>query len=212
MTINESDQDKKRLIENIRAEAEAEAEKIRVDTERAIAALVQSHSAQIERIEAEEVRRAEEQIAQLEKRAHVAESVAHRRRDLAVKSTVINEITRRVEERFRELRGSDAYREALTDWIVEGVVGLGADNVTVAAAPEEGELARAVFAEAARRAKEITGRSVSLSLAERPHGGSGGVLINDKDASRAFDNRVGTRLMRYRNQIQRMIHQRLFAS
>jgi vacuolar-type H+-ATPase subunit E/Vma4 len=210
--MEENEQDKQRLIEQIQSEAKAEAERIRKEGTDAIASLKQSHADQVERITKEEARRADEQIAGLEKRAKVAEAVAERRRDLAVRTQIIKEVNRRVVERFDEVRKTEAYRDSLADWIVEGMLGLESDELVVEYAHSEVDLVRSLVPVAVERAAELSGRTIKLTLADGPHRGSGGVIIRDQDGSRVYDNRIETRIVRYRNEIQRMIHERLFTT
>ena len=103
------------------------------------------------------------------------------------------------------------YRSILIDWLTEAAIGLDAESVIVNAT--EGEMRMiddGVLSEVAGRYHDQTGKNVTLKMSDDPPLKSQGIVLTAADGRTAFNNQVKTRMLRYKRQIQTLIHNTLF--
>ena len=206
----ENADDKEALIKSLRDQSANEIEHIRQQTGKEIEARTLSVESQVRRIHDEESKRADSQIEAMERRAKTNATIEERRQTLALQKELIDVVLDLSETRTRQLIDTDGYRNALINWIVEGIVGLEATSVTVETTAGEDRIVNSLLPEAAERAMAVTGNQISIQKGENHRVGSPGVVIRDDGSARAFDNTIATRLRRYRSDIQRLIADRLY--
>lgn len=206
----ENDVERARLIESINAEGIAEAERVRALTAQAIDGLERDHAARLTTIANSEEARAREQIALISKRSSVAKSVAERRSRLAVTKRAVEAIIEQATEKLIGMRGTSAYWDALVAWTVEAIAGLGASDVAIETSPEDREAAESRIAIIKAEVLRVTGRHVSVVSVEGTIIGGPGVIVREGNNNRVYDNRIATRMARYRSGILKIVQSEMY--
>jgi len=199
------------LIEGIAQDAEAEGRRLVQEAEKAGAERREATGHQAEGILEEARRKAAEQAESLRRQAASTAKMQAKRIGLRVREQAAQQVLERARARLEELAGTPEYRETLLGWIVEAAVGLGLPEATVnASARELPLLDERLLAEAQRRVRELTGRTVSLTKAEgEPLAGQGVVLVG-RGGRLAYNNQVSTRLLRRQTEVRKMIYDGLW--
>jgi vacuolar-type H+-ATPase subunit E/Vma4 len=199
------------LIEGIAQDAEAEGRRLVEEAEKAGAERREATGRQAEGILEEARRKAAEQAESLRRQAASTAKMQAKRIGLRVREQAARQVLERARARLEELAGTPEYRETLLGWIVEAAVGLGLPEATVnASARELPLLDERLLAEAQRRVRELTGRTVSLTKAEgEPLAGQGVVLVG-RGGRLAYNNQVSTRLLRRQTEVRKMIYDGLW--
>ena len=199
------------LIEGIAQDAEAEGRRLVQEAEKAGAERREATGRQAEGILEEARRKAVEQAESLRRQAASTAKMQAKRIGLRVREQAARQVLERARARLEELAGAPEYREILLGWIVEAAVGLGLPEATVnASARELPLLDERLLAEAQRRVRELTGRTVSLTKAEgEPLAGQGVVLVG-RGGRLAYNNQVSTRLLRRQTEVRKMIYDGLW--
>jgi len=199
------------LIEGIAQDAEAEGRRLVEEAEKAGAERREATGRQAEGILEEARRKAAEQAESLRRQAASTAKMQAKRIGLRVREQAAQQVLERARARLEELAGTPEYRETLLGWIVEAAVGLGLPEATVnASARELPLLDERLLAEAQRRVRELTGRTVSLTKAEgEPLAGQGVVLVG-RGGRLAYNNQVSTRLLRRQTEVRKMIYDGLW--
>ena len=199
------------LIEGIAQDAEAEGRRLVQEAEKAGAERREATGRQAEGILEEARRKAAEQAESLRRQAASTAKMQAKRIGLRVREQAAQQVLERARARLEELAGTPEYRETLLGWIVEAAVGLGLPEATVnASARELPLLDERLLAEAQRRVRELTGRTVSLTKAEgEPLAGQGVVLVG-RGGRLAYNNQVSTRLLRRQTEVRKMIYDGLW--
>lgn len=199
------------LIEGIAQDAEAEGRRLVQEAEKAGAERREATGRQAEGILEEARRKAAEQAESLRRQAASTAKMQAKRIGLRVREQAARQVLERARARLEELAGTPEYRETLLGWIVEAAVGLGLPEATVnASARELPLLDERLLAEAQRRVRELTGRTVSLTKAEgEPLAGQGVVLVG-RGGRLAYNNQVSTRLLRRQTEVRKMIYDGLW--
>ncbi len=206
----EEQKDKKRLIEGILDDARKEAGKIRKEADRSIEDRKKSVDVSIKRACQDAEERAKNQIAEIERQTEVAVSSAERRQELRLQKEVSAHVENEVKKRLADLVDTPRYEQIVTGWIVEAAIGLNVPEAIVHASKRELPIVEKVLPEAEKTVGRLTGRSITLRLETENPETAQGILLADVDGKTAFNNQVSTRLLRYRNRIRTMIHNRLF--
>ena len=208
-----TEQDKKNLIETIRSDAEAEAARIVKQAGAEITEREKSVGIQIQHAKEEEGRRADEQIAAIEKRVAITESVNKRRADLMLRKQILERVVAQAKEAILGMKSSPRYSKALLAWMVEGIVGLETTRVSIEAPDSEIDLVKSLVPEAEEGVRAVTGTTIAVEgVVKRTDSETAGIVIRDLTGAQAFDNRLSARIQRYHNRIYRLISRRLFSS
>jgi vacuolar-type H+-ATPase subunit E/Vma4 len=205
-------QDAKQIIDGILADAREEAEKVRSEAKSRVEDRRMLLSGRVQRVKDDASSEAKKRIEEINRRTDAEISRAQRRGELARRRDVLAAVQRRARERIFEMgrEGSDAYRQAMIGWIVEGALGLEGTELTVSVAAGETGLLDELLEEAQRTAREVGGRDVILTAAGEPHGGSPGVVVSSPDGRTLYDNRVDSRIRRHETEIRRLVYEILF--
>jgi len=135
-----------------------------------------------------------------------------KRRRLHARNEIIRQIIIKVEQKLGAMIHSPAYREAMVRWIVEAALGLNADTVRLnASAEERGLIDQALINTVQAKVQQSRMRPISIHIADEPALASQGILLTTEDGRMAYNNQVKTRLLRRQRDIQRLIHDTLFA-
>lgn len=208
--MEQSNDDKGKLIRGITEDAEEQAEKIEADARKAVEDRRKSVETQIRSVEEDYQEQAREQVRLIDQRADTAVSTAKRRASLKMRDVVMRTIISQVEERLEAMIGTPEYDQILLDWMTEGVLGLESSEVTVNASAREIERVGALVGEVQRSVKELTGRTVSVTPSTDDPLPAQGVVLTSVGRNTRFSNQVPTRLIRYQSEIQKSIYDIVF--
>ncbi len=199
------------LIEGIAQDAQAEAQRLVEEAEKAAAERSQAAAQQTAEILGEARRKSEEQAAGVKRQAASAAKMQTKRIALRVREQAARQVLEQARLRLAQMIGTPEYRQVLLGWIVEAAIGLGLPEATVnASAPELPLLEEGLLEEAGRRVRELTGRELRLIRAQGdPLPGQGVVLVG-RGGRLAYNNQVSTRLLRRQTEIRKMIYDGLW--
>jgi vacuolar-type H+-ATPase subunit E/Vma4 len=201
----------KALISGIEKDAEQDARKIVEEARKKAKELERYTGKQVESIAAEGEKKARAQSEEIRRRVLSGVDAELRRKDLRLRERIFGDVMNRVKEGLKNMIRKDAYRTVLLDWIVEAAVGLGAAEAAVSASRNERALIDGKLLERAEnRVKELAGMTVRLHPAEDDLGDRQGVILTSSDGRTAFNNLVGTRLLRKQREVREMIYRELF--
>ncbi|MBN2551986.1 MAG: hypothetical protein JXB06_04425 [Spirochaetales bacterium] len=194
------------LIDGIAQDAGAEAEKIISEAEKAAEERIRAAEEQARAVVQQAESRAEEQAERIRTQSASSLLMEHRRTHLKLQEQVVQEVLSRVRQQLAGMIGKPAYREVLLAWIVEGAIGLDVEQATVnASAAERKQIDKRLLQDAQGKVAELTGRKVSLTLAEDGPLIPQGVVLKAADGRVEFNNQVATRLLRRQSEIRKMI-------
>jgi vacuolar-type H+-ATPase subunit E/Vma4 len=206
------EKEKAALISGIEADARAEEEKIIKEAQTQAAEKKKYAEKKIEFMLDEARARAKEQAEAAKKQIISLADREVKRRSMHIQDTVMQDIMDRVEKRLASMIGDENYRSVLIDWLAEAAVGLGAESAVVNASEQERALIDdRLLSEVKVLVRRRAGREVQLTLSDAEPLKSQGVVLTAADGRTAFNNQVKTRMLRYKRQIQMMIHDTLFA-
>lgn len=199
------------LIEGIAQDAEAEGRRLTEEAEKVAAERRESSRRQAEGILEEARRKAAAQAESLRRQAASSAKMVVKRIGLRVREQAAREVLEKARARLGELCGSPEYRDILLGWIVEAAIGLGLPEAAVNASARELPLLDAgLLAEAERRVRELSGRTVRLTKAEGEPLAAQGVVLVGRGGRLAYNNQVSTRLLRRQTEIRKMIYDGLW--
>jgi len=206
------EKEKAALISGIEADAQAEKDKIISEAEVQAAEKRKYSEKKIESLLDEARASAQEQAKAASKKIISKTEREVKRRSMRVRDEVMQDVMARAEEKLWSMIGSDEYRSALMGWLVEAAIGLDAEAATVNASEEELKLIdQKMLSEVVERFRSQTGKQVTLTLSDAPPLKSQGVVLTAVNGRTAFSNQVRTRMLRYKREIQMLIHSTLFA-
>lgn len=193
------------LLDGIVAESQGKADAILKDAQ-----------AQVERIEADAKKRAEEQVEvserdhqsrmrQVQFRLDAALASAKRKAQLKRIDESYQMVMDRVVSRFRTFAQSKAFRPYLAQWIAEAAIGLDLKEAKVAFCPLA-PVDEAMLKDAEALVKQVTGSTVHLVLDSRSVREIG-VVLSSMDDKVSFNNQVDVRLRRYDRDIRTMVQE-----
>jgi vacuolar-type H+-ATPase subunit E/Vma4 len=198
------------LIEGIHAEAEEEAEKIRKEAERQAEEIVRGAEQKAEDIRRQAEERAEEQAESIRSAKRQEVEAETRKALLHAKEELFREAMKRLKKRVQELTGDPSYRDVMMGWVVEGALGLEAEELVLNGGARERELADEQFLrDAEEQIEQAGGGRVSLRLSEAEPLGEPGVHIASGNGRTVFNNRLSARLERYGSTLRRMIYRHI---
>ena len=206
------EREKAALISGIETDARAEEEKIMREAETQAAEKRKYSEKKIESLLDEARTKAQEQAEAARKKIISTAEREVKRRSMRVRDEVMQDVMERVEDKLGSMIGGDNYRSALAGWLTEAAIGLDAEAATVGASTEELPLIDDnMLSEVKERFHSQTGKHVALTLSNAQPLQSQGVVLTAADGRTAFSNQVKTRMLRYKREIQTLIHSTLFA-
>ncbi len=208
--MEETVDNKLRLVEDIKRDAETEAARIREETGTQAKEREAQVERQIEAIRAEADAAAKVQTDALRKGLKAAFAVELKRITLRSRDQVFKRILDRVEEKLAEHIGGSGYRRVLLGLIVEAVVGLGAERAEVNASPRELALIdEKLLREAEAKVKELILRTVKIEKSQAAPLLLQGIVMSAEDGKTAYNNQIRTRLLRNQSGIRKLMYERL---
>lgn len=206
------EKEKAALISGIEADARTEEEKIIEEAQAQAAEKRKFADKKIDAMLDEARAKAKEQAEAAKKQIISLADREVKRRSMQIQNIVMKDIMDRVEKRFSSMIGDENYRSILINWLTEAAIGLGAESAMVNASQEELKLIdNGMLSEVAERYQSQTNKNVTLALSEAQPLKLQGVVLTAADGRTAFNNQVKTRMLRYKRQIQTLIHDKLFA-
>jgi V/A-type H+/Na+-transporting ATPase subunit E len=194
------------LLEGILSEARDEAQKL-IDEATAQAKKKKAAAESQSRSILEDAqRRAGEQRAAIMKSAESSTAAEVRRITLRGREALFDKVITRLKEEIAALSRGEEYASILKGWIIEAVLGLGtADGLIEAPERERSIITPAFLKDAAGEIQKLSGREVTLSLAETKAVGGPGIIVYNKERTLAFDNRLEARISRCRRDLIRIV-------
>lgn len=199
------------LISGIEDDARREAEQIILDAKKQAEERKKYLEKQVKSIllEAEEKARVQSEV--VSKRILSGLDIEVKRKFMHLKDNILGEILGRVKEEFKTLIKKPEYRTVLQNWIIEAMIGLGAEKAEVIASKSEQRLIdKELLDSAEKRVKELTGHRVKLRVLQNQAHGPQGVVLTAEDGRTAFNNQVTTRLLRKQRIIRNLIYEKIF--
>lgn len=210
--MDPSPQGKALLIATITLDAEAEEAKILQEAAERASQREQYTDKKIELMLAEARQKAAQQGDALRSKAVSQAELEIRHRQLQARNEVIRQIMSKVEQKLKSMIGTDSYREILARWIEEAAKGLDVDAAMLNASAEERSLIdESLIHEVQARVERSRGKPVTIRVDEGQALLSPGIVLTANNGRMAYNNQVKTRLLRRQQDIQRLIHDRLFA-
>jgi vacuolar-type H+-ATPase subunit E/Vma4 len=206
----ENQEAREHIIDGIVAEAERQAEDMLREAESAAADRMDSARARADRVTLEEEKKNSEHIARIGKEAAIRLSAAKRRLGLEMKESVYREIIDRCLLAFASLVDDERYEGVVREWVVEAAAGLQAEAAQVSTSEMERDIVRSILRKAEEDAKTAGEHQTHLTLSDGPPLTKQGIVLTAQDGKTAYNNQVHSRLERYKADIRRLVHQRLF--
>lgn len=201
---------KNALIKGIEKDAKSEADKVIKEAEKQAEERKRYLKKQVDSILKEAREKARVQSDAIKKNVLSGLEIEVKRKAMRVQDKIFSEIMGRVKEKFEALAGKSGYRATLVNWIVEAMIGLGADMADVNVSKIEKHLINEkLLAGAEKIVKELTGRTVKLGISGDPVLSSQGVVLTAGDEKTAFNNQVATRLLRKQQSVRKLVYERL---
>ena len=205
--MEDANQGRDELIQAIEEEARREADRIVQEAQKAVEQRRGTGEERAESVLREAERKAQEQAETIKKRTDSRISAELRRLSLQKQEEFFRETLKEVSRKLEEMIEKPGYSDVLRGWIVEAVIGLNVKEATVIASKKEMPLLDSELLEQARGELEaLTGRKIDLRVADSEPLLSQGVMAYAREGKLVFDNRVDTRLLRYRSEIRRVIY------
>ena len=199
------------LLEGIALDAKKQAEEILAQARQNREAHEKAWEAQkgqlLEAAKVEAERKKQEILHLGETRLHMEE----KRRALQLRDMLVDRVLQEALKRIEAMIPQSSYPDLLEALILEAALGIHREEVVVAAsAPERPLITEELLDRVAARVTEISGRTISLTLAEGQPLPAQGVVLTSDDGAVAFSNQIPVRLLRYQSEIRHLMYQRLF--
>lgn len=196
------------IIADIRREAEQEAETIRARHRESLARRTETLTTREKQIADDANARAEEQEREIATRASREADREERRIARVLEERAVQSVLSNVRTRLEDRRNTGDYREILTAWAIEAIIGLGEPSgvkVILRCAPVDRELLDSAVSWMERRC----GVTIRIEPSEDLSGTIGVVALDDS-GRRAYSNTAEDRLRRSEQDIHRLVMSRLF--
>lgn len=202
----EQQPDDHELIDGITEDVAREVERVLGEAEKSAADRRASAEDQARAVIQQAESRAEEQAERIRNQSSSSLRMERRRKQLRLREQAVQEVLKRVRRRLAEMVGTREYREVLLNWIVEAAIGLGVSQAAVnASTPERKQIDKKLLQDAESKVKELTGRKVSLTLADGDPLIPQGVVLKAADGRVEFNNQLATRVLRRQSEIRKAI-------
>jgi len=198
------------LIAGIAQDAAMEVERILGEAEKAVQDRIKAAQNQARAVIQQAESKAEEQVERILAQSGSSLRMERRRISLKLREQAVQEVLKRLRQQLAEMVGSPKYREVLLAWIVEGAIGLGVEKATVnASAAERKQIDKKLLQAGEAKVKKLTGKKVSLCLADEDPLIPQGVVLKAAGGRVEFNNQVATRLLRSQSEIRKVIQEEL---
>lgn len=199
------------IIQGIESDAEEEAKTIEREAEEYAEQRIASAKAQGDGILKDAEEKAENQSTLIRKNGESKVTMEKRKSALKLRDRVLQETLDLARKKIREMIGAPEYSALLLDWIVEGAIGLYAEEAEVNTSLQEQPL---ITEELLKKAEEevfrITGKKTRLTKKEGDPLPGQGVVLTASSGKIAYNNQVSTRFLRHQTEIRKLVYQSLF--
>lgn len=207
-----SSDDRVELISGIENDAKQEAARIIEDAKKTASDKQMSKEMQITAIKRDADKKIEQQVSIIEKNNLSAISVECKRIVLKIREKIINNVTDKVKEKIGKKAQDSSYPEIVKGWILEAAIGLGEEEAVINGSPKELEIMTDSFLkETEKKYNALTSGNIRLKKSDKNPLFAQGIVLSSKNNRTAFNNQVPTRLMRYQNEIRKIIYKEYFA-
>jgi vacuolar-type H+-ATPase subunit E/Vma4 len=205
----ETQKDKRLLLEEIRKKSEAEAREIVEEARKTAEQKQAAAEAQDERIRKEARKRAEARADSIRETKLANLAMQKRRVHLHQNEEIMQLVIGRTAETIETMVDTPEYVRALEEWTVEACLGLGTEAAVLETSGAERKYFDPPAIERIRKTvQERGGPRMELSLSENT-ADDVGIVARSPDGRLVYDNLVGTRLRRNKNRLRKLIHQEL---
>ncbi|MDD2232277.1 MAG: V-type ATP synthase subunit E family protein [Sphaerochaetaceae bacterium] len=187
------------ILDAARKEAASNLEKARSQAQ----AIETENLAKIDAALSDEKSKHDSQLRVIQGKYDSAVKAYQRRLSLRQHSALFDEVMDRLGSDIQQIPERADYPELLQKWIIEGILGLGLDEVTVSCG-EGDPVDPAMLALCTEQALKRTGRTFKVNLGYTKlleHG----VIISSPDQRVSFNNLISSRLRRYKSEINDIV-------
>lgn len=189
-----------RKVSEIIAEARAEAERIIAEAERKAGGIKSARESEVRR-RMEEKLRSELSLARIEGKKLLVNT----------RWELVDEVFKKAWDRLLEFRKSDRYfDEFLPRMIVYGASSMGVEEVKLHLNREDTKRVKGIIGRLARNVARHSGKSIKLSISDKPINIRGGVLISDLDERVYFNASFDALFNRAREELAPAVFEVLF--
>jgi vacuolar-type H+-ATPase subunit E/Vma4 len=201
---------KQNLLQEIKKQAEEEAEQKIADAEKTAQQKLESTKGRIERIKRDAEERAQKRIKQIEDNNESAIKILKKRLQLRRQEEIVRMVLNKVRERCKALIDTPEYSRYVKQWIAEAAIGLDQDEAVVFVSDAEKDLLTDdLIAEAERMVEDTVGKGISLQTSSNTLSRQG-VVVRSKDGRLEYNNQIETKLYRNQAEIRRKIYRTLY--
>lgn len=199
------------IISGIEADGRAEEQQIIREAENQAAEKRTYTEKKIESVLDDARKEAQKQAEAVKKKMTSGLRLELRRRSMSIRGAVMRQVLDEVEKKLGSMTANAGYRSILIDWITEAAIGLDAESARINASQKElAFIDEKMICEVAAKIRTKTGRQITLQLSKEPPLKSQGVVLTAADGRTAFNNQVGTRMLRKEREIRMIIYDTLF--
>ena len=200
------------LISSIEKDALSEEQKIIEDAQTQVAERKKYTEKKIESMLNDARQKGQEQAQEIKRKAISDVELEIKRRSLRARKDIIQEILNRAGKKLYALIDTTEYKEVLIEWIIQAALGLNADSVLINASEKERIfIDESLLSDANEKISALTGQNIKFTPSDAPPLESQGISLSTENGRLAFNNQVKTRMLRKQSDIQKLIHDLLFA-
>ena len=211
-TMDSIEKGKASLISSIEKDALSEEQKIIEDAQTQVAERKKYTEKKIESMLNDARQKGQEQAQEIKRKAISDVELEIKRRSLRARKDIIQEILNRAGKKLYALIDTTEYKEVLIEWIIQAALGLNADSVLINASEKERIfIDESLLSDANEKISALTGQNIKFTPSDAPPLESQGISLSTENGRLAFNNQVKTRMLRKQSDIQKLIHDLLFA-
>ncbi len=199
------------LISSIKTDASTQEKAIIQDAQTLVAEKEKYAGQRIATILEDARKEADERSREIQAKVESETQLELKRRSLHARKKVIDEILKRVENRFTDMLSQKQYEDILLGWITEAAIGLDVDSAVINASADERVLINSkLIGRAVKKIQEVTDKTVALELSNGPALIRQGIVLTSTDGRMAYNCQVLSRISRKERAINKMIYDAIF--
>lgn len=207
-----SEKEKAAIISGIEADALAEEQEIIEQAQNQAVEKRKYAEKKIESILEDARKEAQEQAEAAKKKISSGLKLELKRRSMRIQDSIMQEVKNKAEQKINSMINDTGYKEVLINWITEAAVGLDTESAQINASEKERILIdERLISKAKEKIQALTGRKMTLRLADEVALKRQGVVVTAADGRTAYNNQVKTRIQRKEREIRMLIYETLFA-
>jgi vacuolar-type H+-ATPase subunit E/Vma4 len=206
------EKDKAELIEGLESDARIEEQQIIEDAEKQADEKRKYTEKKVESLLNDARSDAQKQADAIKAKSWSGVELELKRHSMSVRSDLIQEIIKRVEDKLASMTDDENYRSILINWIAEAFIGLGAESALINASEKERKLINdQLLSEVKEKIKIQADKEAQLKISDDGPLKFQGVVLTAADGRTAFNNQVKTRISRNQREIRTLIYNALLA-